>query len=479
MGIKIPILIILLSATTFCAAENISPNVIIIVADDLGWGDLRSYGNRWSKTPNIDALAKRGILFENGYVAASVCSPSRVAIVTGRNPGELGVFTTLHSAIKKNTDINQVAFLDPEIPTIMSLLKHKGYRIIHTGKWHLGSTKTTPSPEAYGVDDVFAWDIKQSDFPEELEKLKREGPRYWSERDNRMTDHAIFFMEKAINNNQPFYLNLWFHTPHQPLCPNDEDLESVGHLSGFLALFHKDKFENPITPAQIYYAANHQMDGNIGRIIELLVEHDLLDSTIIIFVSDNGAASSLNYSISMDQFGSNGPFRGFKNSLYEGGIRVPFIASWPGGGIPKGKIDRETVISTIDLLPTLARLIGFDAPDVLSGEDMSDALLGYGKTRGTPLYWLTLQPYPWWEKPYNLSPRMAIYADGLKLLVNMDGSRMELYKPHIDSDPSEMTNLADSRPEAAKKLQGKLMNWYETIQKPALPFGDNIYYMKP
>jgi len=456
-------------ATPFTASysfeEPSPPNVIVFVADDLGWADLEAYDNPLPRTPFLNEIAERGTVYEHFYAASPVCSPARAGLATGTSPADLGIYGALHGTINKNSSLGQVAFLPSQTPTIMSFLRTEGYKVFHVGKWHLGSAPEAPDLSEYGIDEHYAYALPGNRHPE-LRKLFQEGPHYWTEVDDKLTDNALRMVQGAIEESKPFYLNLSFHAPHQPLYPKEQHLKAVEHLGGFVAPAHKAIQKKPVTPAQTYYAAIHQMDQNIGRVIQLLKEKGQYENTIIMFMADNGPGNLGNAAQSGTQYGRIGPFRGVKGSLYEGGIRVPFIISWPAGGIPEDEINTQSVVSATDILPSLANFVGFEAPGSISGEDMSDVFLGDDRDRTRPLFWITTSGQPKMDSSLNVSPVLAMYKSGLKFLVNQDGSRPELYNPKIDSDPAEIKLLNKKFPEHVEKSQEALLTWYKRLDGP-------------
>jgi arylsulfatase A-like enzyme len=430
------------------AADRRPPNIIFMLADDLGFGDLGCYGHREIKTPNLDRLAAEGSLFTEFYAAAAICSPSRVAFLTGRFPGEFKILYPISSDRAWNERAGNADFLDPAVPTLMRQLKAAGYVIGHFGKWHLGSPKEAPRPDAYGVDEykvVLAGVSREHDhFPPDCspERHCAESTRY-------VADDGIRFIEQ--HRNQPFYLNLWTLTPHVPLYPTDEEMKPYSDLKA-----------DPRIPwpgaKQVYYSVVTEMDRHFGRVLDRLAELGLADNTIVIFSSDNGPENIHEHEAGISGVGSPGPFRGHKGSIYEGGIRVPFIVRWPGH-VPAGRIEEQAVVSGVDLLPTLCRLAGVKPSDAvqheLDGEDISDILQGASRPRSKSLFW---ENRFWYyegqgDSVINKSPLLAIREGPWKLLMNPDGSRIELYD--IPRDPSELNDKAAENPRIVEELSKK------------------------
>ncbi|MBL8173927.1 MAG: sulfatase-like hydrolase/transferase [Bryobacterales bacterium] len=421
------------------------PNVVFILADDLGWGDLPCYGHRntvahggWLvrgelKMPHLDRMAREGTLFTQFYVASAVCSPSRAGFLTGQFPSKLGIHDYLATP-----DLNRKRgvrdSLDPSVATLPALLRRAGYATGHFGKWHLSSGANAPKPEEYGLD-VY----------DECTRGQKERPLS----SERIADAAIGFIE--ANRARPFYLNLWLHDPHSPLHPSDESMAVYKELSPRWGT-HRGAME-------VYYGVLTEMDRQIGRVLAKLDESGLSSDTIVVFSSDNGPESGLIPFVS--HYGgaaSAGPFRGLKRSLYEGGIRTPWMVRWPQH-TPAGRVDNDTVFAAVDFLPTVAKLAGVSVPAGVDGQDLSGALLGKRAQRTTPLLWENR--YPVYGHVLDQSPMLAVREGRWKLLLNPDRSRMELYD--IPNDPSEMNNLAGQQSGVAKRLASKAIEWQKTL----------------
>lgn len=429
----------------FCLAtiaQRSSPNVIFILADDLGWGDLSCYGNRRISTPNLDQLAAAGTLFTQFYQAAAVCSPSRAALMTGLFPATQRIHTAIGIHPDENAEKGCADFLDPKLPTITRILQGNGYATGHFGKWHLGATKHSPAPTEYGI--TTARTANSNSVDQLLVKGRANSSKM-------IIDETINFIE--ANRETPFYINAWLFDVHATLDPSQEQLATTKQLG----ITDKVPFHSP---AQIYYAAVLDVDRQVGRLVEKLRELDLLDNTIIIFSSDNGPEDIEVINASHSGVGSAGMFRGRKRSLYEGGIRVPLIVRY-SGKVPAGRIDNDNVISGIDFLATICALTGIKLPANLStdGEDRSAAWLGNVQERTRDLFW---------EWRYGVaghllhkSPTLAIRQGKWMFLMNHDGTRRELYD--IPADPMELTNLAEKNKTLVNKLSTQLLNWQKTL----------------
>jgi arylsulfatase A-like enzyme len=456
LGAGLAAVVLGLSAHGAAAEGQRPPNIIFMLADDLGWGDLGCYGHREIKTPHLDRLAAQGTLFTQFYTAAAICSPSRVALMTGRFPGEFTILYPISTDKAWNQRAGNADFLDPRVPTLMRQLKNAGYVTGHFGKWHLGSPKDAPRPDAYGVDE---YKVVLAGVPPEHASIPPDCPRsrQCAESTRYVADDGICFIEQ--HRNQPFYLNLWTLTPHVPLYPTEEEMKPYSNLE-----------PDPGIPwpgaKQVYYAAVTEMDRQFGRVLDRLKELGLADNTIVIFSSDNGPENIHEREAGISGVGSPGPFRGHKASIYEGGIRVPFLVRWPGH-VPANRIEAKAVLGGVDLFSTVCRLAGVAVSDplqaTLDGEDVSDILLGPSRPRSRPLFW---ENRFWYyegqgDSVINKSPLLAIREGPWKLLMNPDGSRIELYD--IPRDPSELNNQAVQNPRVVEELSKKLLAWKRSM----------------
>ena len=423
------------------------PNFVFVLADDWGWGDLGCFGNDLLKTPNLDKLASQGTIFTQFYVNGSVCSPTRAGIMTGRFPARHRIFGHFadHDTNAKRGMPN---WLDPNVTTLTDLLKQAGYVTGHFGKWHLGAGKGAPEPKEYGVDDyrVFGgngpgWN--DPNFPARSSEL--------------IVDESIRFIQ--ANRDKPFFVNVWLKDTHAFLDPTEEQMAAYPNLKGAY---------------RIYCSAATNADKQLGGLFAKLDELGLSQNTVVIFTGDNGPEDIRIPNASHSGVGSAGPFRGRKRSLYEGGIRTPFIIRWPGV-TPAGKVDNSTVLSGVDMLPTICTLAGIGVPADLrgDGEELSAALKGSPKTRAKALFW-EFRFYIY-SHTVHRSPMIAVREGDWKLLTNPDRSRIELY--NIPKDPTELTNRAEQKPEIAKKLTDKALEWFKTLpEAPIEPqAGKNDY----
>ncbi|MDR1200144.1 MAG: sulfatase-like hydrolase/transferase [Tannerellaceae bacterium] len=430
-----------------CSAQAVKPHIVIIYTDDMGIGDLSCYNNGWTATPNIDRLAANGLTFNHYYTASPVSSPSRVSLTTGMFPTEWGVNTFLHDRAG-NTKCEQVDYLDASAPSIAKALKEAGYSTAHIGKWHMGGGRDVddaPQIPLYGFDEyVLTYESPDPD------KLITATDWIWSKQDSiKRWDRTGYFVDKALDflsrhKNNPCFVNLWPDDMHDPWIPQKEffdDRKSWTSRSNFMAVLE-------------------EYDRQIGRFVDSLEKMGILENTLIIFTSDNGALPTF------DQIRTNG-LRGSKVSLYEGGIRMPFIISWPAK-IKAGEVEDESVVCSVDIFPSLCAITGAKMPKGFnySGEDMSKSLLGIkAQQRKKDIVWDfgRNQFFGRPPQPYHQSPHLGIRRGDWKVLVNADGTSLELF--NIKEDPNETTNRSDKHPQMAAEMSEKVINWYFTKRK--------------
>jgi N-acetylgalactosamine-6-sulfatase len=449
----------------FSAAVAQRPNIVFILADDLGWGDPSCYGQTRFRTPALDRLAREGTLFTQYYQGGSVCSPSRCTLMTGRWPAEFRIHGHYATAAE-NTKRGMSQFLDPSVATLPKLLREAGYTTAHVGKWHLGRPPAAGEGlTVYGFDETHWLDARGD--------LEGESTNLWSvperPRASRvLVDAAIEVLERVRD--KPFYCQLWFNDPHAPLAPSAEQRKP----------FQRSEPAGFTTPFAVYAATVAEMDRQIGRLLAKLDELGLARNTIVIFSSDNGPEDIEIGNAAWSGIGSAGPLRGRKRSLYEGGVRVPFLVRWPAA-TPAGQVNNETVVSGADLLPTLCALAGVALPDEVQatqrGQSVAAAFQGDKTLRRTaPLLWEWR--YRVFNHPWNRSPILAIREGPWKLLLNPDRSRVELYD--IGADPSEQNNLAAGHSDIVARLSEKALAWQRTLPlSPIEPAAGNNAYPWP
>lgn len=424
------------------------PNIIFIFVDDLGWGDLQCYGNLFVKSPHLNRMAEEGTLFEQFYVGAPLCSPSRAGVITGQCPARHGIHYWMAPARWRtpphNESFGMPEYLDPAVVCLPRLMQQGGYRTAHFGKWHIGEEEPAPVV-AYGYDETdYIW---QGVGPNP--GVRPDDPRGTE----MLVDRTIDFAGRCHEEGRPFFVNLWPRDVHAALKPSQESLDRYKHLMS------EGKFH---TAMQIYYASITEMDLQIGRLLDWIdAAPGLAENTLVVFSSDNGPEDGYITHAAYHAAGLPGPFRGRKRSLYEGGIRMPFIVRWKGH-VPAGRVDKASVLSALDLLPTFASLAGIELPEGYApdGEDVSAALRGdRAHTRGKPLFWE-------WRfdgvgQCLNRSPMLAIRDGSWKLLFNPDRSRMELYD--IPRQPMELHSQAEKHPEIVERLAALALAWQKQL----------------
>jgi arylsulfatase A-like enzyme len=420
------------------------PNVVFIFIDDMGFADPSCFGNPKLKTPAIDRLAAGGMRFTQFYVNSPICSPSRVAVTTGQYPQRFLIHSFFDSRAE-NRRRGMPDFLPPDALTIADVFKAAGYATAHFGKWHMGGGRDiddAPTPAAYGFDEHLL----------NFEGIGNHiaGPKHtWTQT---YVDKTIDFIRR--HRDEPFLVRLFpndVHDNHEPAAGAEDKWKAVT--------------DNPFE--QKFFAVLEEMDRQLARVMDELDKLGLAERTLVIFTSDNGPTDwPKYYKQGWTPPGFAGPFRGRKWSLYEGGIRTPFIARWKGR-IPAGKTDDKTVLAAIDMLPTICRLVGLAVPNRLDGEDVSAALLGEPVKRKTPIFW-EYGRRTGYLKPGNkdyCSPPLAIRDGDWKLLMNQDGGGVELY--NLAEDLKESRNLAGSQADVAETLKKKLAAWRAAM--PELP----------
>ena len=428
----------LLSSTALGATRP--PNVIHIVADDLGWKDLGFQGATDIRTPNLDRLAREGARFEQFYVQP-MCTPSRAALLTGRYPMRYGL-QTLVIPSKGTYGLSTDEYLLPQV------LADAGYQTAIIGKWHLGHADRRYWPRQRGFDyayravlgeiDYFTHDAHGvTDWQRDNEPVKEEG--YVT---TLLGDDAVRFVEKQQDKEKPFFLYLAFTAPHAPYQAPDEYLERFRDI--------------PDKTRRVYAAMISSLDDQVRRVVEALDRTGQRDNTLIFFHSDNGGTRDARLtgegkveSIPCD----NGPLRGGIGQLYEGGTRVPAFANWPGHIAPGTVI--QTPVHVVDILPTLAAFgdASTDKCQPLDGIDISAALLGKGQPART-------------EVVYNIEPFRAAIREGDWKLVwrTLLPAKAELF--NIAEDPNESRDLAASNPEKVTELQARIGQLATEAKKP-------------
>lgn len=412
------------------------PNLVVILCDDLGYGDLACFGNRTIRTPNIDQLAAEGIRFRSCYAAAPVCSPSRAGLLTGRTPYRSGIYDWIPDGSPMH--------LPKEEVTVASLLRLNGYATCHAGKWHcngLFNSEDQPQPSDHGFDHWFATQNNAAPTHRDPKNFVRN----WQEAGplqgfscQLVADEALRWVEDR-DPSKPFFLNVCFHEPHEPIdSPERFLVDYATHLGEGEAL---------------YYANVANMDDAVGRIVRGLDEMGLGENTLIFFTSDNGPETKNRYKNAWRSWGTPGDLRGMKLHLYEGGIRVPGILRWTGHTIP-GQICDEPIIGT-DVLPTLCDAAGAGIPRdrPVDGASFLGVIRGQPVERRTPLYWQ-------YDKALGL-PKIAIRDGDWKLLAHEDLRTFELY--NLRTDLTEKVDLSEREPQRVNRMARTLLAMRQAI----------------
>lgn len=456
------------------------PNIIVILADDLGYGDTSVYGSKIIKTPNIDALAADGVRFTSGYVTHPVCAPSRAAILTGRYQQRFGwEFNPVGRDRRGGVSLAE--------PFVGNILKTAGYHTGMVGKWHLGEadgyqpidrgfdeffgitagatsfyTKGQPGDDTYtppGSEGSFratandplpptATDDERMAYVRSVASVRR-GKQVVEVKDyltDAFTDEAVRFI--GANKDKPFFLYLAYNAPHTPLQATKKYLDRYRHV--------EDRGQ------RVYAAMVSALDDGVGEIRAKLKAEGLEKNTLIIFLSDNGCAAYIQGAC------SNAPLNGYKASHLEGGVRVPYIVTWPGK--IKGGVVDDRMVSTLDVVPTAAALAGAKLPKGTDGVNLIPYITGANPNVPNPtVYWragpnFAIRDGNWklWEAniadPSEVaSNAAAITPDGTHAVVSPHGQHVMLFD--LKGDLGETANLAKTHPDVVAKLQGKLKTW--------------------
>lgn len=456
---------IILSSSLLICAQSLAedrPNVILIMADDLGWGDP-SFNGGWIQTPGLDSLAEKGLKFTRFYSASPVCSPTRASCLSGRHPYRLGIRNANNGHLRQ------------EEVVISELLQQAGYRTGHFGKWHLGTLTTERKdsnrgrpgnfkdyspPWHHGFDTSFSTEAKVPTFhpmrrpenklplPTEFKDPNFYGTYYWVPPANKaawanasegvpvpvtenldgddskiIMDRAIPFVEEAVQAKLPFFAVIWFHTPHKPVVDPEQN--------------------EPVDSKAAYQAAVQQMDQQVGRLNDELARLGAKENTMIWFCSDNGPERGV---------GQAGPLRARKRSLHEGGIRVPAFLTWPA------KIEHgntlDFVASTSDYLPTILDLVGLppQPSSRLDGISLRKMIEGKSEQRDQPIGFQSGKQIAWITQNHKIVSKNA-------------GQSFELYD--LVNDPRESSDLAATQPELLDAMTKDLNVWLDAVEQDA------------
>ena len=433
-------------------SETVKPNIVLILADDLGYGDLSCYGQKTLNTPSLDEMARDGVMFTNHYTGCTVCAPSRASLLTGLHTG--------HVSVRGNSP--EMILYDEE-NTLGEKMKEAGYVTAAIGKWGVGSPPPVNDPARNGFDFFYGyvnmWHAHNF-YPEFLYRNGRkeilpgnrtlliDGKNPWENRPegtgvagNKVTYVHELFDQEAIdfisaNRDTTFFLYLAYNVPHAnneagAMFQDGMEVPDYGEF---------DTREWP-RPEKGFASMIQNLDNSVDKINTRLEELGIADNTLVIFASDNGPHEEGNHKV--DFFNSNGDLRGKKRDLYEGGIRTPFLAKWPGKIIPGSVSDH--ISSFWDYMPTFCELAGISAPDDTDGISFVAALTGDEQLQEK-------HPYLYWEF-YEAGGKQAVRKGkwkGVRLDVRKGDPWFELYD--LDNDPSEQNNIAEKHPDIVREL---------------------------
>ena len=406
-------------SASIAQGQKRKPNIILFLADDLGYGDLGCYGQKFIKTPHLDQMAAAGIRFTDFYSGSTVCAPSRCTLMTGYHTG--------HSRVRGN----DIVPLHPEDICVAELLKAAGYATGIFGKWGLGEPGTTGVPNKKGFDEWFGYlnQVHAHDYyPDYLwrnEDIVTLPPRTYSH--DLFTQEAIDFIKRKQN--EPFFLYVPYTIPHANNELGDEGMEVPSDAP----------YSHESWPQQQknYAAMITRLDAHIGQILALLAELGLEEDTIVLFSSDNGPHEE--GGTTAEFFDSNGPLQGIKRDLYDGGVRVPMIARW-SGKIKPGQVNHQP-FALWDFLPTATEIAGIAAPEGIDGISMLPAMLGKSSKSHKLLYW------EFHERGFEQAIRMGKW----KAVRHGLNQPIELYD--LETDISEQCNLAVKYPDVVQKIK--------------------------
>lgn len=439
--------------TAYCAESPSRPNIVVILADDLGYTDLACYGSKFYETPNLDKLAKQGLRFTDAHTCGFNCQPTRAALMTGQYGPRTGIYTVgsierFDWQSRPLKPVDNVTHLDLKKQTVAECLAANGYKTGMFGKWHLGHDDAHhPSKqgfaeaiEASGMHFNFSTDPK-TEYPRE---------QYLADF---LTDKATDFITR--HKDEPFFLYLPHFGVHSPHQAKPELIARFKNKPGVAG--HND----PTYAAMIY-----SVDESVGRIIAKLDELKLSENTLVIFSSDNGGVGGYGELGSEKGITDNSPLRGGKGMVYEGGHRVPFIARWPGK-IPEGKECDKPILS-VDLLPTLLEVSKSTPPaeQPLDGRSLLSLLASGGQSglAERAIYWHFPGYLGQGADTFRATPCGAIRSGDWKLIEFLEDGRLELY--NLASDIGEKQNLAKEQPEKVKELLAQLYAWRKEVKAP-------------
>ncbi len=462
-----------------CALRAGQPNVVFILADDLGWSDTTLYGHtKFYRTPNLERLAKRGMLFTRAYAASPLCSPTRASIMTGQSPARIGItapvcheptvqlVATVQAkapAFKKALICNSVTRLNTNYFTLAKAFKAAGYATGHFGKWHLGSEPYSPLRHGFDVDlphwagpgpagsYVAPW--KFGNFTERVPQEHIE---------DRMGDEAVAWMEK--NKDHPFFLNYWQFSVHAPFNAK----------ASLISKYRTVSDPNDPQHSPTYAAMVESMDDAVGKLLDAIDRCGIADHTVVVFFSDNGG--NMYDTVDGTTPTSNRPLRGGKGTVYEGGTRVPCVVSWPGLTQPGSRND--TIIQSSDFYPTFVQLLGLKTQpgQVFDGVSIAEAFSGHPVNRTAIFTYFPHSP----NVPDTLPPAVTVVADHWKLIrLFYEGeNQTHAYRLYdLRQDVGESHDVAAAQPERVRALdaliQKFLVNARAVLPQPNPAYNPN------
>ncbi len=436
------------------------PNLVIMLCDDLGYGDLSCYGNPIIMTPHLDQLAAEGIRLTDCYSAAPVCSPARAGLLTGKTPSRIGVYDYIPGEHSMHLRANEF--------TLAKMLQAAGYATCHVGKWHLNgkfNSAVQPQPHDHGFDYWMSTQAKATPSHANPSNFVRNGEKVGPTRGyacDIVATEAIDWIREKRPENKPFFQLVCFHEPHEPVASPPDLVEQY-------------KSAEKVAGQADYYANVANLDRAVGKLMQALDELKLADSTLVFFSSDNGPETHLRYPSAGTSHGSSGPLRHRKLHIYDGGIRVPGIVRWKGT-IDAGQTVSEPICS-LDLLPTIARLSGGKIPEheILDGEEVSKILLAENDQlrpqRTKPIFFHYLRALSTPTAALRSGNYMIVgkpnvkNASGVKSIDSYKESSLtslELYD--LSRDIGQTTDLAKTEPKLLEELSAQLIAKYDEVK---------------
>ncbi|MDO7171579.1 sulfatase-like hydrolase/transferase [Mariniflexile sp. AS56] len=451
---------------TNASVQAYQPNIIVLLCDDLGYGDLSSFGHPIIETPHLDKLASTGIKLTNFYSTAPVCSPSRVGLLTGRSPNKAGVYDFI-PGYKKSPDNRDLVHMQAHEVTIPALLKTVGYETCLVGKWHCSSrfnSKEQPQPNDFGFDHWFATHNNAAPSHKNPKNFVRNGEDVGEIEgfsSQIIVDEAIQWLDKK-EGNKPFFLEVAFHEPHEPIASPEELVQK-----------YLPKSEN--REQAEYFANVENVDLAVGRLIAYL-ESKNIDNTLIVFTSDNGPETFMRYSRAKHSYGSPGELKGMKLWTNEAGFRVPCIVNWLGKETFTGT--SEQVVSALDFLPTFSELAGVKLPErTLDGESFASFLNSGEFQRSKPLIWafydaINDRRVAMREGDWKIMGRLVADNETLPNIHNLYDGNEDFVKNakltdfvlfNLKHDISESEDVSKSKPEVFKKMKIEFEAQYKKL----------------